>query len=152
MVALEERRLELELGGVDEVGVGEEGVQRLPGHDLDQPAEHVGGTAVLPARAGLVQQRQALEQARIPNDDNDHGFRMPVQWVCRPDQDFRGFAGSVVSGTAGLIGLIPGMPLLPFAALALGLLLYGDSVAAPLFQLLIQLLAWVVLPIMPPLR
>jgi bifunctional enzyme CysN/CysC len=25
-------------------------------------------------------------------------FRMPVQWVCRPDQDFRGFAGSVVSG------------------------------------------------------
>ena len=26
------------------------------------------------------------------------GFRMPVQWVCRPDQDFRGFAGSVVSG------------------------------------------------------
>lgn len=31
------------------------------------------------------------------------------------------------------------------SALALGLLLYGDSVAAPLFQLLIQLLAWVVL-------
>lgn len=31
------------------------------------------------------------------------------------------------------------------SALALGLLQYGDSVAAPLFQLLIQLLAWVVL-------
>ena len=26
-------------------------------------------------------------------------FRMPVQWVCRPDQDFRGFAGTVVAGT-----------------------------------------------------
>ncbi len=25
-------------------------------------------------------------------------FRMPVQWVCRPNQDFRGFAGPVLSG------------------------------------------------------
>lgn len=28
-------------------------------------------------------------------------FRMPVQWVNRPDQDFRGFAGQVASGTIG---------------------------------------------------
>ena len=27
-------------------------------------------------------------------------FRMPVQWVNRPNQDFRGFAGQVASGTA----------------------------------------------------
>ncbi len=26
------------------------------------------------------------------------GFRMPVQWVCRPNQEFRGYAGSIVSG------------------------------------------------------
>jgi bifunctional enzyme CysN/CysC len=26
-------------------------------------------------------------------------FRMPVQWVCRPSQDFRGFAGLAASGT-----------------------------------------------------
>ena len=26
-------------------------------------------------------------------------FRMPVQWVNRPNQDFRGFAGTVASGT-----------------------------------------------------
>ncbi len=26
------------------------------------------------------------------------GFRMPVQWVCRPDQHFRGFAGTVAEG------------------------------------------------------
>ena len=26
------------------------------------------------------------------------GLRMPVQWVCRPDQNFRGFAGTLVSG------------------------------------------------------
>lgn len=27
------------------------------------------------------------------------GFRMPVQWVCRPDQSFRGYAGQVVAGS-----------------------------------------------------
>ena len=26
-------------------------------------------------------------------------FRMPVQWVCRPHQDFRGYAGQVAAGT-----------------------------------------------------
>jgi bifunctional enzyme CysN/CysC len=26
-------------------------------------------------------------------------FRMPVQWVCRPDAEFRGFAGTVTSGS-----------------------------------------------------
>ena len=36
-----------------------------------------------PARAG--------EAERLP-------FRMPVQWVCRPDQDFRGFAGTIAGG------------------------------------------------------
>jgi bifunctional enzyme CysN/CysC len=30
------------------------------------------------------------------------GFRMPVQWVCRPSQDFRGFAGQVASGEVRL--------------------------------------------------
>ena len=32
-----------------------------------------------------------------------HGpFRMPVQWVCRPNAEFRGFAGPIVSGRAAL--------------------------------------------------
>jgi bifunctional enzyme CysN/CysC len=26
------------------------------------------------------------------------GFRMPVQWVCRPSQDFRGFTGQIAAG------------------------------------------------------
>ncbi len=26
-------------------------------------------------------------------------FRMPVQWVCRPNQDFRGYAGQISAGT-----------------------------------------------------
>jgi bifunctional enzyme CysN/CysC len=30
----------------------------------------------------------------------DGPFRLPVQWVCRPNQNFRGFAGQIVSGRA----------------------------------------------------
>ena len=38
---------------------------------------------------GAVDTRKALV---------NHGFRMPVQWVNRPDPDFRGYAGTVVAG------------------------------------------------------
>ncbi len=31
--------------------------------------------------------------------ERDRPFRMPVQWVNRPDQDFRGFAGQVTAGS-----------------------------------------------------
>jgi bifunctional enzyme CysN/CysC len=33
-------------------------------------------------------------------------FRFPVQWVARPNQDFRGFAGSVVSGEVAVGDLV----------------------------------------------
>ena len=33
--------------------------------------------------------------------DASKPFRMPVQWVSRPDQNFRGFAGQVASGSVG---------------------------------------------------
>src|SRR5204863_10099560 len=33
--------------------------------------------------------------------DEAKPFRMPVQWVNRPDQHFRGFAGQVASGRIG---------------------------------------------------
>ena len=39
-----------------------------------------------------------LETVRVDRAAADIGFRMPVQWVCRPDQDFRGFAGTVAAG------------------------------------------------------
>ncbi|WP_136656246.1 sulfate adenylyltransferase subunit CysN [Nitratireductor sp. XY-223] len=38
---------------------------------------------------GAVDTRKALV---------DHGFRMPVQWVNRPNLDFRGYAGTIVAG------------------------------------------------------
>jgi len=34
--------------------------------------------------------------------DAQKPFRMPVQWVNRPDQSFRGFAGQIASGTVAL--------------------------------------------------
>ncbi|MEM7188786.1 MAG: sulfate adenylyltransferase subunit CysN, partial [Pseudomonadota bacterium] len=45
-----------------------------------------------PALLGL------LETIRIPRGDDDKPFRMPVQWVNRPNLDFRGFAGTIASG------------------------------------------------------
>ena len=39
-----------------------------------------------------------LESVQVEPAIEASGFRMPVQWVCRPDQDFRGFAGTLVAG------------------------------------------------------
>ena len=35
------------------------------------------------------------------SDDATKPLRLPVQWVNRPDQDFRGFAGQIASGSMG---------------------------------------------------
>jgi bifunctional enzyme CysN/CysC len=39
-----------------------------------------------------------LETVEIENDLQQKAFRLPVQWVNRPNQDFRGFAGTIASG------------------------------------------------------
>ncbi len=39
-----------------------------------------------------------LETVKLANDVSDKPFRMPVQWVNRPDLDFRGFCGTLASG------------------------------------------------------
>lgn len=41
---------------------------------------------------------QILENIQIGKDTNHDDFRFPVQYVNRPNLDFRGFAGTVVSG------------------------------------------------------
>jgi bifunctional enzyme CysN/CysC len=46
------------------------------------------GPALLPYLETVEIEEQG---ARLP-------LRLPVQWVCRPDQDFRGFAGMIVGG------------------------------------------------------
>ena len=40
-----------------------------------------------------------LETVEIERAPREGPFRMPVQWVNRPDHDFRGFSGLVVGGT-----------------------------------------------------
>ncbi len=42
---------------------------------------------------------QFLESVEISKDVNRRDFRYPVQYVIRPNLDYRGFAGQVVSGT-----------------------------------------------------
>ncbi len=39
-----------------------------------------------------------LETVQVDREFTAVGLRMPVQWVCRPDQGFRGFAGTLVAG------------------------------------------------------
>jgi len=39
-----------------------------------------------------------LESVQIEDDTQTGPFRLPVQWVNRPNQDFRGFAGAISSG------------------------------------------------------
>ncbi|HZX78517.1 sulfate adenylyltransferase subunit CysN [Lysobacter sp.] len=40
-----------------------------------------------------------LETVDATRSGADVGFRLPVQWVNRPNQDFRGFAGTVAAGS-----------------------------------------------------
>ena len=40
-----------------------------------------------------------LETVPVDDDLAEQPFRMPVQWVNRPDLDFRGFSGRIVGGT-----------------------------------------------------
>ena len=40
-----------------------------------------------------------LETVPVGDDLDSQPFRLPVQWVNRPDQNFRGFSGTIVSGS-----------------------------------------------------
>ncbi|MBY4597461.1 sulfate adenylyltransferase subunit CysN [bacterium BD-1] len=43
-----------------------------------------------------------LETVDVGRGAGTTGFRLPVQWVCRPNQDFRGFAGTIAAGQVAL--------------------------------------------------
>ena len=40
-----------------------------------------------------------LETVEVSSDASARPFRLPIQWVCRPNLDFRGFAGTIASGS-----------------------------------------------------
>jgi bifunctional enzyme CysN/CysC len=70
-------------------------VSALAGDNVTKRSEHIpwydGPT--------LLEYLESVE----PEEDRSATapFRLPVQWVNRPDQDFRGFAGLVAAGTIG---------------------------------------------------
>ncbi len=51
-----------------------------------------------------------LETVPVGDQDIERPFRMPVQWVSRPDQNFRGFAGTIASGTVKKGDALKAMP------------------------------------------
>ena len=66
-------------------------VSALNGDNITTKSPHTPwyrGSALLPY----------LETVEIGGDAHDAPFRFPVQWVNRPDLDFRGFSGTVASG------------------------------------------------------
>ena len=68
-------------------------ISALRGDNITEPSPNTPWYAgPHAASATWRRSRSATEQAAGP-------FRMPVQWVNRPNLDFRGFAGQIVGGT-----------------------------------------------------
>jgi bifunctional enzyme CysN/CysC len=68
------------------------------------PVSALRGDNIIEPGAGMPWYRgptlmQHLESVPIEDDAGAQPFRMPVQWVNRPNQDFRGFAGLIVGGS-----------------------------------------------------
>ncbi|UTW60020.1 sulfate adenylyltransferase subunit CysN [Kordiimonas sp. SCSIO 12603] len=51
-----------------------------------------------------------LETVEVDDDRQSADFRMPVQWVNRPNLDFRGFSGSIASGTVRVGDSVKALP------------------------------------------
>ncbi|MBC6404506.1 MAG: sulfate adenylyltransferase subunit CysN [Rhodospirillales bacterium] len=67
-------------------------VSALVGDNVTEPSQHMqwyhGSTLM-----------SHLETIKVEDEVREKPFRMPVQWVNRPNLDFRGFSGFVSSGT-----------------------------------------------------
>ncbi|MBT6133916.1 MAG: sulfate adenylyltransferase subunit CysN [Kordiimonadaceae bacterium] len=51
-----------------------------------------------------------LETVEISSEQNDFFFRLPVQWVNRPNHEFRGFSGNISSGSVSVGDEIIALP------------------------------------------
>jgi bifunctional enzyme CysN/CysC len=66
-------------------------ISALKGDNVTEPSPQMpwyGGPALM----------EHLESLELEQEPQSRPFRMPVQWVNRPNQDFRGFAGMIASG------------------------------------------------------
>ena len=77
--------------------MGIENVTALPLSAL--AGGHVSSRSQAMAWDNGPSQLEHLETVQIERVTSKLGFRMPVQWVCRPNQNFRGYAGQVVAGS-----------------------------------------------------
>jgi bifunctional enzyme CysN/CysC len=109
------RHVVVAVNKMDLVGYAEDTFERIVG-DYSTFAAQLGFTSIVPipvsARFGDNITRSGnmpwyhgpllldyLERADVEGESADKPFRFPVQWVNRPNLDFRGYAGTVVSGT-----------------------------------------------------
>jgi bifunctional enzyme CysN/CysC len=79
------------------------------------PVSALRGDNIITAGAGMPWYRgptlmQHLESVPIQDQIGAQSFRMPVQWVNRPNQDFRGFAGLIVGGSVRPGDLLRALP------------------------------------------
>jgi bifunctional enzyme CysN/CysC len=108
------RDVVLAVNKMDLVGYGQETFERIAG-DYAAFAAQLGFRSIVPmpisARFGDNITRSGpttwyrgpvlldyLESVDVEDDVAGRPFRFPVQWVNRPNPDFRGYAGTVVSG------------------------------------------------------
>ncbi|MFI3120708.1 MAG: sulfate adenylyltransferase subunit CysN [Methylococcaceae bacterium] len=75
----------------------------LDGDNVVNPSEHMPWFTGLPLM-------EALNSIEIANDRNFNDARFPVQYVNRPNLDFRGFCGTVASGIFKKGDLITALP------------------------------------------
>jgi bifunctional enzyme CysN/CysC len=110
------RHVVLAVNKIDLVAYRKETFNRIVG-DYTSFASQLGFTSIVPipisARYGdnIVKASgntpwyrgpslfEYLETINIESEAAERPFRFPVQWINRPSQDFRGYAGTVVSGT-----------------------------------------------------
>ncbi len=79
-------------------------VSALTGDNVTRPSAAMGwyGGPTLLAQ---------LEGMEVAGDARGRPFRLPVQWVNRPNQDFRGFSGTVAGGSVRVgdrVAILPG--------------------------------------------
>jgi len=79
-------------------------VSALTGDNVTRPSEAMGwydGPTLL----------AQLETMEVSSDALNRPFRLPVQWVNRPDQHFRGFSGTIAGGSVRVgdpVAILPG--------------------------------------------
>lgn len=127
LVGYSEERFNEILGQISELAkeLSLENVQIIPlsateGDNVTKKSDNIGwydGPPLL----------EYLETVDISSDDNEDGFYMPVQRVCRPDHTFRGFQGQIESGAISVGDKIITLPSNERAAVK-GILMTDKSV------------------------